>query len=270
MKRIFFLLCVLLLSACAPVPITGRKRVIPPMPASQVNPMALAQYNEFLKTNTLSGNETQVRMVKNVGARLSEAVDRFFDQSGTPELKKQYNWEFNLVENEQMNAWCMPGGKVVFYTGIMPVCKDETGVAVVMGHEIAHAIAEHGGERMSQGLAAQGINVAGAVANEYFSKNPEKTRDLVSMALGMGTQVGMLKYSRVHETEADKIGLVIMAMAGYNPQESIEFWKRMSEMSKGQAPPEFLSTHPSHDTRIENLKRFMPEAMRHYDSKNKF
>ena len=173
---------------------------------------------------------------------------------------KDFKWEFNLVEDNTVNAWCMPGGKVVFYTGILPITKDEKGIAVVMGHEIAHAIARHGNERMSQGLALQGGGIALSLA---LSDKPELTQNLFQQAYGLGGQLGMLKYSRSHDSEADKMGLVFMAMAGYDPREAVEFWKRMAAQG-GQKPPEFLSTHPSDDTRIKDLEDFMPEALKYY------
>jgi predicted Zn-dependent protease len=173
-----------------------------------------------------------------------------------------FHWEFNLIDDPKtVNAWCMPGGKVAFYTGIMPLCQDETGVAVVMGHEVAHAIANHGRERMSEGMVAQlGLNTLSAALGQH----PTATKQLMLQAVGVGTQIGMLKFSRQHESEADRIGLVFMAMAGYDPNKAIEFWQRMESQQNGSAPPEWLSTHPSHSTRIADLKKEMPEAMKYY------
>lgn len=170
-----------------------------------------------------------------------------------------FEWEFNLIEDPKtVNAWCMPGGKVAFYTGIMPICKDETGVAVVMGHEVAHAIANHGRERMSQQLLAQyGLTTLGA----FIGANPSAGQELLMQAVGAGTNLGMLRFSRDHESEADHIGLIFMTIAGYDPNEAPKFWERMTEMSGGQEPPEFISTHPSHSTRIADLKGWIPEAM---------
>jgi predicted Zn-dependent protease len=162
------------------------------------------------------------------------------------------------VEENTVNAWCMPGGKVVVYTGLLPVALNDDGLAVVMGHEIAHAIANHGNERMSQGLAAQAGGVALSVA--LSNKSPE-TQNLFLKAYGVGANVGaMLPFSRLHESEADEMGLILMAMAGYNPDEAIKFWERMDKATQGQAPPEFLSTHPAHSTRIQNLKKAIPKA----------
>ena len=175
-----------------------------------------------------------------------------------------FDWEFNLIDDPKtVNAWCMPGGKVAFYTGIMPICKDETGVAVVMGHEVAHAIANHGRERMSQQMIAQyGLGTLSAV----LGQNPGAGKDLLMQAVGAGASVGMLKFSREHESEADHMGLIFMAMAGYDPNAAPAFWERMSS-GGGNEPPEFLSTHPSHSTRIEDLKGWIPQAMKHYKKK---
>jgi predicted Zn-dependent protease len=172
-----------------------------------------------------------------------------------------YEWEFNLIEDSLVNAWAMPGGKVVVYTGILPICRDENGLAVVMGHEIAHAIAGHGGERMSQGLLVQ---MGGIAINEALKNKPEETRNLFMTAYGVGATVGvMLPYSRLHENEADHLGLIFMAMAGYNPNHAVDFWGRMAQEG-GAKPPEFLSTHPSDETRVKNLRDLIPEAMQYY------
>jgi predicted Zn-dependent protease len=174
---------------------------------------------------------------------------------------QNYSWEFNLVESDEINAWCMPGGKVVVYTGILPLTRDETGLAVVMGHEIAHAVAKHGAERVSHGLL---VEFGGTALSAALSQKPQKTREIWMTAFGVGAQVGvMLPYSRTHETEADRLGLIFMAMAGYDPRTAVDFWTRMSQ-SGGGAPPEFLSTHPSDTTRIRNIESFMPEALSYY------
>jgi predicted Zn-dependent protease len=173
-----------------------------------------------------------------------------------------YAWEFNLVEDEAVNAWCMPGGKVVVFTGILPVTRDATGLAVVMGHEIAHAVANHGNERMSQGLMVQ---MGGTALSKALEDKPEETRNLFLTSFGLGTQVGvLLPYSRLHENESDHLGLIFMAMAGYDPRSAVDFWERMATQKSGGAPPEFLSTHPSDKTRIENIKSLLPEALRYY------
>jgi len=201
-------------------------------------------------------------MVKRVGRNIEGAVVQYLYDNNYAELLEGFDWEFNLVDDPQVNAWCMPGGKVVVYTGILPVTQDEAGLAVVMGHEIAHAIADHGNERMSQGLLQQYGGVALSVA---LQDKPAETQALWMTAYGVGTYYGaMLPYSRLHESEADHLGLIFMSIAGYNPQASIPFWQRMADASGGQAPPEFMSTHPSHETRISNLQKWMPEAMKYY------
>jgi predicted Zn-dependent protease len=220
------------------------------------------QYDTFLKENNLSSNKKQTQMIKTVGLKIQKAVEQYFKQNNMSEHLQGYNWEFNLVESNDVNAWCMPGGKVVFYTGILPVCQGDNGVAVVMGHEIAHAIAEHGGERMSQGLLTQlgGMGLMIALENK-----PQETQELWMTAFGVGSQLGvMLPFSRLHESEADHLGLIFMAMAGYNPNEAVEFWKRMAAQKGGSSPPEFLSTHPSDETRIADLQKLVPDAMKYY------
>jgi len=258
---LLFLGTLILLSACAPVPITER-RSLQILPDSALAALSLQQYSEVLKKSKLSNDSLKVQMVRRVGGRIAQATEEFFRESGMEEEIQNYKWEFNLVEDDKVvNAWCMPGGKVAVYTGLLPVAGDETGLAVVLGHEIAHAIAKHGNERMSQGLLAQlgGIGLAAALGSQ-----PATTTNLFMTAYGAGAQLGvLLPYSRVHESEADRIGLVLMAKAGYDPRQAIPFWERMNAKG-GSRPPEFLSTHPAPETRIENLKTLMPEAMRYY------
>jgi predicted Zn-dependent protease len=231
------------------------------IPESELVAMSLTSYNDFLKENKISTNKQQVDQVKNVGKNISKAVESYLNQNGLGNRISGYQWEFNLVEDNVPNAWCMPGGKVVVYTGILPITKSEAGLAVVMGHEIAHAIARHGNERMSQALL---IQTGGLALSAALQEKPQQTQQLFLAAYGIGTEVGIsLPYSRSHETEADKLGLIFMAMAGYNPSEAVEFWKRM-QGAGGQKPPEFLSTHPSDQTRIDNLQKFLPEAMKYY------
>jgi len=255
-----FALITILIIACATVPVTGRRQ-LNLIPGSQLNAMSFSQYDEFIKTHKLSDNAEQTAMVKRVGKKIEGAVNKYFADQGQADRLKDYKWEFNLVEDSLVNAWCMPGGKVVVYTGILPVTKDETGLAVVMGHEIAHAIANHGNERMSQGLLAATGQMALAKALE---NKKQETQTLFMAAFGIGAQVGvLLPYSRLHESEADHLGLIFMAMAGYDPRQAVAFWERMAADSKG-APPEFLSTHPSDATRIRQLKDEIPEAMTYY------
>jgi predicted Zn-dependent protease len=251
---------ILLFSSCSTVPITGRKQ-LHLIPEGEMLSMSLTNYDQFLKEHKLSTDAKNTAMVKRVGENIAAAVTKFMKEKGMEHRIKDFDWEFNLVEENVPNAWCMPGGKVVVYTGLLPLTKTEEGLAVVMGHEIAHAIARHGNERMSQELAVQ---LGGMALSMALEKKPEETKLLFMQAYGVGTQVGvMLPYSRAHETEADKLGLIFMAMAGYNPEAAIPFWSRMAQ-SGGQKPPEILSTHPSDETRIRNLKEFMPEALKYY------
>ena len=260
--RLYILLCVALLAAaCSTVPITGRSQ-LNLIPGQSMLSMSFSQYDQFLKENKVSTNKEQTAMVKRVGARIQGAVERYFAASGLQGHLADYKWEFNLVEDKQVNAWCMPGGKVVVYTGLLPVAKDEDGLAVVMGHEIAHAIAEHGNERMSQGLLTQ---LGGMALSTALSTKTAQTQQLWMSVYGVGAQYGaILPYGRMQESEADHLGLVFMTMAGYDPNVAIPFWERMSAQKGGQAPPEFLSTHPSDATRIADIRRLIPEVQRQY------
>jgi predicted Zn-dependent protease len=254
-KVVGLILFLLVISACKTNPFTG-KSTLNFYPNNQIFPTAFAQYNQFLEENKVVKGTSEAEMITKVGQRISTAAERWLTANGYPGYLKDYKWEYNLVSDETVNAWCMPGGKIVFYTGILPICQGETGVAVVMGHEVAHALADHGAQRMSAGTLQQ----AGAVIGNVAIKD-EKTLNIFNNAYGIGTTVGgMLPFSRSHETEADRIGLQIMAIAGYNPEEAAELWKRMKANSGNQAPPEFLSTHPSNDTRINNLTQWAPAA----------
>lgn len=202
-------------------------------------------------------------MVKRVGQRIQVAVEKYMADNNLRRQLEDYLWEFNLVESKEINAWCMPGGKVVVYTGILPITKDENGLAVVMGHEIAHAVAKHGNERMSQGLLTEMGGVALTVA---LRDKPAQTQQLFMTAFGVGAQVGvLLPFSRVQESEADHLGLIFMAMAGYDPHGAVTFWERMAQQG-GAKPPEFLSTHPSDETRINKIKAELPEALQYYQT----
>ncbi len=243
------------ITACKTNPFTG-KSTLNFYPNSQIFPMAFAQYDQFLNENKVIEGTADAKMIAKVGQRIATAAERWLDANGYPGYLKDYKWEYNLVNDETVNAWCMPGGKIVFYTGILPITQTETGVAVVMGHEVAHALADHGAQRMSAGMLQQ----IGAVAGNVAIKDPQK-RNTFNQAYGLGSTVGvMLPFSRGHETEADRIGLQIMAIAGYNPDEAADLWRRMKAKAGGQAPPEFLSTHPSNDTRINNLTAWAPAA----------
>lgn len=255
---ISLIIVILFLSlSCTTVPITGRKQFII-LPDYAMLSMSLQQYNEFLKTNKISSNQEQTQMVKKVGRKIQMAVEQYFTDKNMSYTLRDYKWEFNLIESEEKNAWAMPGGKVVVYEGLLPITRDEAGLAVVMGHEIAHAIAKHGNERMSQGLIVQ---MGGMALTKAMAEKPEKTRRLWMTAFGVGAQFGvMLPFSRYQESEADHLGLVFMAIAGYDPNEAVEVWKRMAQMKEGQTPPEFLSTHPSDETRIRKIKETIPKV----------
>ena len=257
-----FLLClaVLVLAACTTVPVTGRKQLAL-LPSSELLSLSNSQYDAFLKENKLSSDASKTAMVKRVGNNIRRAVELYMAQNNLSSRLAGFDWEFNLVENKAINAWCMPGGKVVVFTGILPVTKDEAGLAVVLGHEIAHAIADHGNERMSQGLLQQ---LGGLTLEAALSNKPAQTRSLFMTAFGIGTEVGlMLPFSRQQESEADRIGLIFTALAGYDPREAPRLWERMEEAGGG-GPPEFLSTHPAPETRISNLNAWMPEALKYY------
>ncbi|WP_186756848.1 M48 family metallopeptidase [Echinicola salinicaeni] len=261
LKRIsILLLSGLVLYGCATVPLSGRKQ-LSLVSNEEVLPMAFQQYNEVKTESKLLTGTSDGEKVQRVGKRIAAAVETYLNDNGYGDIVEGFEWEFNLIQDDQVNAWCMPGGKVAFYTGIIPVCQDETGIAVVMGHEVAHAIASHARERMSQGLVANGLLGGLQVA---MGQDPTLTEAIFMQAVGMGSQVGMLKFSRDQELESDQLGLIFMAMAGYDPREAPEFWKRMEAKSSGAAPPEFLSTHPGPDRRIDELNKQMPEALKYY------
>ena len=250
-----------ILYGCATVPVTGRKQ-LSLVSSDEINAMAAQQYAEVIAKGPLSNNAEQTEMIRRVGGRIQKGVEQYMKDKGASSQLAGFKWEFNLIQDDKtVNAWCMPGGKVAFYTAILPICKDETGIAVVMGHEVAHAIANHGAERMSQGLVQEfGMSTLGAA----MGQSPGVTSQIFQQAVGMGSQVGMLKFSRSHESEADHIGLIFMAIAGYDPQQAPIFWERMSALGSGQKPPEFLSTHPADKTRINDLQGWMPEALGYY------
>lgn len=248
------------IEACSTVPLTGRKQ-LNLVPESEMISMSFSSYADFLKTNTVSKDQSVSDMVSTVGKDIAEAVTKYFSENKLSDRLQGYQWEFKLVQNETPNAWCMPGGKVVVYSGILPYTRDKNGLAVVLSHEIAHAVARHGNERMSQGLLAQFGSVA---LNEVMKDKPDETKSIFNSAYGLGAQFGvMLPFSREHELEADKLGLIFMAMAGYDPRTAVDFWERMSKMG-GDKPPEFMSTHPSDEKRINKIKAEMPEVLKYY------
>jgi predicted Zn-dependent protease len=243
--------------SCATNPFTGKKD-LNFVSNSQLFPSAFQQYGTFLKENKVITATADAKKVESVGVKIKNAAERWLKANGHPEYLNGYQWEYKLIENKEVNAWCMPGGKIVVYTGILPITKDEAGLATVMGHEVSHALANHGAQRMSAAQLQQIGAVGVAVATGSQSEEKQK---MWQEYYGIGSQVGvMLPFSRSHETEADKIGLTLMAIAGYNPEQAIAFWERMSASSSGAKPPEMLSTHPADATRIANLKRLIPEA----------
>lgn len=253
----------MLVIACTTNAITGRSQ-LSLVSDEQMQQMAVTEYKQFLSENKVvsSSASRDAEMVKRVGSRIASAVTSFYKgQSASADLKN-YQWEYNLVNSNQVNAWCMPGGKIVVYTGILPVTQNEAALAVVVGHEVAHAVLKHGSERMSQGLVQQlgGVALSVAVANK-----PVETQNMFMQAYGLGSSVGaILPHSRKQELEADRYGLIYTALAGYNPREAVPLWQRMAQLGGGQKPPEFLSTHPAEQTRIEKLQQQMPEALKYY------
>jgi predicted Zn-dependent protease len=224
--------------------------------------MSFQAYRDFLSKHSVVRNTPAALMVQRAGGNIQRAVGLFFARQQMSSRLSGYAWEFNLVQDKAKNAWCMPGGKVCVYTGILPMTRDESGLAVVMGHEIAHAVANHASERMSQQLLVQ---MGGVALSTATAQSPQQTQNLFYELFGVGSQVGLLlPYSRIHESEADRLGLIFMAMAGYDPRVALGFWQRMAASQQGQAPSEFLSTHPSDVTRVNNLKVYIPEALQYY------
>ncbi len=267
MKNIWVIgLVLLILSGCVVNSVTGRKQ-LSLVSESELQAMSLNEYKSFLDSNkVVPPANPNAAMVANVGKRISTAITKYYDAQGKGAVLDGYKWEFNLVESPEVNAWCMPGGKVVVYTGLLPVTQNETALAIVMGHEIAHAIAHHGNERMSEGMLQQ---LGGSVLEVALAKQPEQTKSIFMTSYGIGSQVGvMLPFSRQQESEADKLGLFFAAMAGYDPQQAIPFWQRMASMG-GSKPPEFMSTHPADETRIKKLQEIMPEALNYYNQAKK-
>jgi predicted Zn-dependent protease len=260
-KHIGFLALIVLVWGCYKVPISGRHQ-LSLIPESEMQTLALTNYTDFLSKNPKASDmDLNTIMVRRVGARISAAVEQYINSHGNADRVAGFKWEFNLIRDDKtINAWCMPGGKVVVYTGLLPVTKNETALAVVMGHEIAHAVARHGNERMSEGMVVQ---FGGQALSVALSQKPAETQALFNQAYNAGSSLGTLKYSRTHESEADKLGVVFMALAGYDPTEALAFWDRMAAAAKNNSP-EILSTHPSDETRIKDLKAFLPTAMKYY------
>ncbi len=252
-RRVLPLLLTFALVGCATVPITGRK-TLNLIPESQEMALGADSYKQVLTTSKIEASGANADMVRRVGQRIAAVAD-----------KPQFQWEFNLIKDDTtVNAFCLPGGKVAVYSGILPVSKTDAGLAVVLGHEIGHAVARHGGERMTDQLAFQ---LGGAALSELMKTKSPAARNVILAAYGAGGTVGvLLPFSRNEESEADHIGLILMARAGYDPHEAAQFWQRMEAASRGQAPPQFLSTHPSHEHRIDDIQRWLPEAMKEYEA----
>jgi len=267
MKRLLVIAAfVATMVGCSKNSITGRNQLAL-LSETDLQAMAQQEYQQFLSQNkVVSANSSRdAEMVRRVGSRLVAAINKFYSTKGLSEELAGYKWEYNLVDSKDVNAWAMPGGKIVVYTGLLPVTQNEAALAVVLGHEITHALAHHGNERMSQQMVAQGIGVAGGILT---ASNPQVS-NIFNSIYGPGAQIGvLLPNSRKQELESDRYGLIFTAMAGYNPQEAIPLWQRMKAMSEGQRPPEFLSTHPAEDTRIEELKKMMPQALKYYKPVN--
>lgn len=261
-KQLFTLvLTVVLVCACKTSPFTGKK-TLNFVSNDQLFPLAFQQYDQFLSENNVITGTADANMVKRVGEKIAVAAERYLTALGEPGYLKDYRWEYNLVNDDAVNAWAMPGGKIVVYTGILPITQTERGLAMVMGHELAHALADHGAQRMSAAQIQQGVGLGVAVGAGLSDTTPAQQQAVMQL-YGVGSQVlGMLPFSRSHETQADEIGIVIAAIAGYDPYEAANLWKRMKANSGGQAPPQILSTHPSNDSRIANLTRMAPVAVK--------
>lgn len=260
-KLTAFVVAGFLIWTCASNPLTGRKSLAL-VSNAELFPQAFAQYNQVMGDSQVEKNTADAKMINDVGQRIKAAAEKYYAEQGHAQALQGYQWEFNLIKSDELNAWCMPGGKVAFYSGILPVCKNATGVAVVMGHEVFHALAGHSAEQVSNAMVAQGLMVGGnmAISNAQW-------RGVFNELYPVGAQLGMLKYGRNMELDADEGGLYLMAMAGYNPKEAVTFWQRMNQASEGkQTPPEFMSTHPNPGNRIAQINAIMDKAMGFYNA----
>lgn len=262
MKKIAFLtIFSFLIITCTTNPLTGRSQ-LNLVSNAELFPQAFTQYNQVLSQSQVDTSSADAQLINKVGQRVKKAAELLYSQMGQSHLLEGYEWQFTLIKSKELNAWCMPGGKVAFYSGILPVCQNEAGIATVMGHEITHALAGHSAEQMSQAMIAQ---YGGAIAGSAITNNQWK--NIFNRLYPVGAQVGMLSYGRKMELEADEIGLYLMALAGYDPQEAVNFWGRMQQATAGQqTPPEFLSTHPNPGNRIAQLQSIMPKAMEFYNA----
>ena len=250
-----------LIPSCTTVPISGRQQFTM-IPQRNMVSIGEEQYESFLEEHEIIEDTKEAEMVKRVGQRLATAVTEYFTQAGMTEQAVNFDWEFNLIKEYTINAWCLPGGKIAVYSGILPITKTETGLSVVMAHEIAHAVAQHGNERMTQALLLQ---FGGIALSEALESKTQATKNLWQNIYGYGSTYGLIyPYSRRHEKEADRLGLRFMAMAGYNPEKAVDFWQRMKKEKDGSSPPALLSTHPADDQRIEHIKKYIPSVMPHY------
>ena len=256
---LFVSILAVVLQACGSVPILGRRQLLL-VPDQEVLALSFQQYQDFLRDAPVEKNTPHAQMVERVGTRIASAVETFYINNGYESELKNFSWEFNLVKSKDVNAFCMPGGKIVVYEGLLPITQDETGLAIVMGHEIAHAVAKHANERISQQMALQyGGQIAGGLLG-----NNQAAQQIGGLVFGVGSQLGvMLPYARKHEYEADELGIIFMAMAGYDPRSAVDFWTRMSQAGGGSVA-EFMSTHPSDQNRIAKIKENMPKALQYY------
>lgn len=262
-KLALYLVLTAILMSCSQVLITGRKQ-LSLVSDTEILTMSLQSYKQFIDSVPLSTDKLNTSLVKKTGANIAAAVESYLKKNGKEAELQNFAWEFSLVKDTSVNAFCMPGGKVVFFEGILPMTKTEAGIAVVMGHEIAHAVAKHSNERLSQQML---LSYGASLTDILLSQKSDATRASIQTLYGIGSQLGViLPYSREHEYEADRLGLIFMAMAGYDPNEAIAFWERMSANSSGSVA-EFMSTHPSNANRIANMKKVLPEAMTYYQGK---
>lgn len=268
MKKLFLTgitAMVLLSYSCSTVPLSGRNR-LSFVNESEMQTAAAQSYTTLLKSpETKVLNNADAARIRRIGQKIATAVTQYMNANGYGAQIQGFNWEFNLIDSKEINAWCMPGGKVAVYTGILPVAQDDAGLATVMGHEIAHAVARHSSERASKAAVAEGI---GGLLGAAAGNRSEATREMINQAYGIGAQgFYLLPNSRTQELEADHLGLIFMSMAGYNPTNALNFWKRMAAASQGsQKPAEFMSTHPADETRIAQIQRDLPEAQRYFNS----
>ena len=262
MKKVLSIMFVaaLLLTSCGSVPITGRKQ-LNLVSDSEVLQSSLASYTSFMQTAQLSTQKVQSDQVTRVGKRIAAATEAYLKANGLESEVKNFSWEFNLVKSNEVNAWCMPGGKIVVYEGIMKLVRSDDELAVVVGHEVAHAVAKHSNERLSQQMLAQYGAVAVSAATQGKSY---QTQQIAQQIYGLGAQYGVMQpFSRQHESEADYMGIILMSIAGYNPDVAVTFWQKMQAQSSSNVP-EFMSSHPSHETRISDIQKRLPEVKKKY------